>query len=120
MNFILKKNRENRYKDTVSALGKLLFSNRSFSKKLLLLPQIDYVIVHELAHLRNEPFFKILEEVENAMPEYQNTKNGCEATWQQNSFLMPYFSLSLPMKKKFCITLLLITLLLYYFYSLPI
>ncbi len=63
-------------KHTISRWGSCSTSRKiSFSTKLLLLPQeiIDYVIVHELAHLKemnHSP--KFWKHVENAMPDYKN------------------------------------------------
>lgn len=62
-------------KHTISRWGSCSSSGKiSFSTKLLLLPQniIDYVIVHELAHLKemnHSP--KFWKHVENAMPDYR-------------------------------------------------
>ena len=62
-------------KHTVSRWGSCSSSKKiSFSTKLLLLPTvvIDYVIVHELAHLKemnHSP--KFWKQVENAMPDYK-------------------------------------------------
>jgi len=65
-------------KHTVSRWGSCSSSRKiSFSTKLLLLPQpvIDYVIVHELAHLKEmNHSAKFWKQVENAMPDYQNPK----------------------------------------------
>lgn len=65
-------------KHTVSRWGSCSSSRKiSFSTKLLLLPQavIDYVIVHELAHLKEmNHSSKFWKQVENAMPEYQKHK----------------------------------------------
>ena len=62
-------------KHTVSRWGSCSSSRKiSFATKLLLLPQavIDYVIVHELAHLKEmNHSAKFWKQVENAMPEYK-------------------------------------------------
>lgn len=65
-------------KHTISRWGSCSSSRKiSFATKLLLLPQtiIDYVIVHELAHLKemnHSPRF--WKHVENAMPEYKKQR----------------------------------------------
>lgn len=62
-------------KHTVSRWGSCSSSRKiSFSTKLLLLPAsvIDYVIVHELAHLKEmNHSAKFWKHVENAMPDYK-------------------------------------------------
>lgn len=62
-------------KHTISRWGSCSSSRKiSFSTKLLLLPEaaIDYVIVHELAHLKEmNHSAKFWQHVENAMPNYK-------------------------------------------------
>lgn len=62
-------------KHTVSRWGSCSSSRKiSYATKLLLLPQniIDYVIVHELAHLKEmNHSHKFWKHVENAMPDYK-------------------------------------------------
>jgi predicted metal-dependent hydrolase len=71
-------------KHTVSRWGSCSAARKiSFATKLLLLPEpvIDYVIVHELAHLKemnHSP--KFWKHVENAMPEYKKHR-----TWLQQN-----------------------------------
>lgn len=66
-------------KHTISRWGSCSASRKiSFATKLLLLPPpvIDYVIVHELAHLKemnHSP--KFWKQVENAMPDYKTHRN---------------------------------------------
>lgn len=66
-------------KHTISRWGSCSIHRKiSFSTKLLLLPSeiIDYVIVHELAHLKEmNHSSKFWKHVENAMPEFQKHRN---------------------------------------------